>query len=368
MMKALIVGGTGPSGPFLANGLIERGYKVTIFHRGTHEIPEIVPAIEHIHGDPHFRETIEAALGDRTFDVVIATYGRIRFVAEALAGKTPCFIAIGGVPSYRGYFDPRANFPAGLKVPVPEDAPLVMSEREQRFSWLIKSTEDAVLNTHPNGAVYRYPYVYGPYQLVPREWCIIRRILDKRPAILLPDGGLSLMTHGYAGNLAHGVLLAIDHPKAAAGQIYNCGDEEQLSLRQVVEVICRELNHKLEIVSVPDSFGTAARSITVGGSINHAVMDLFKIKTQLGYRDLIPAVEAITKTSRWYVTHQPEPGGEIEQRLQDPFDYTAEDKLIDILRDARERAQTVAAREITRIAHPYPHPKEPGLTRDHRNR
>jgi hypothetical protein len=34
---------------------------------------------------------------DRTFDVVIATYGRIRFVAEALAGKTPCFIAIGGL-------------------------------------------------------------------------------------------------------------------------------------------------------------------------------------------------------------------------------------------------------------------------------
>src|SRR6266849_791464 len=47
LMKALIVGGTGPSGPFLANGLIERGYKVTIFHRGTHEIPEIVPEVAH---------------------------------------------------------------------------------------------------------------------------------------------------------------------------------------------------------------------------------------------------------------------------------------------------------------------------------
>jgi len=127
MMKALIVGGTGPSGPFLANGLLERGYQVTIFHRGTHEIPEIVPEVTHIHGDPHFRETIEAALGDRTFDVVIATYGRIRFVAEALSGKTPCFIAIGGVPSYRGLADPSANFPVGLKVPVPEDAPAANS-------------------------------------------------------------------------------------------------------------------------------------------------------------------------------------------------------------------------------------------------
>jgi nucleoside-diphosphate-sugar epimerase len=368
MMKALIVGGTGPSGPFLANGLIERGYKVTIFHRGTHEIPEIKPEVEHIHGDPHFRDTIESALGSRTFDVVIATYGRIRFVAEALAGKTPCFVAIGGVPSYRGYFNPRANFPAGLRVPVPEHAPLVTSEQEHRFSWLIKSTEDAVLNTHPDGVVFRYPYVYGPYQLVPREWCIIRRILDNRPCILLPEGGLSLMTHGYAENLAHGVLLAIDNPTKAAGQIYNCGDEEQLSLRQVVEVICRELNHEMEIISVPDSFGTAARSITIGGSVNHAVMDLFKIKTQLGYRDVIPSVEAIAKTAQWYVAHQPEPGGEIEQRLQDPFDYATEDSLIEILRSARQQARAVAAREITWLAHPYPHPKKPGLMRDHRNR
>ncbi len=367
-MKALIVGGTGPSGPFLANGLIERGFEVTIFHRGTHEIPEIGPEVAHIHGDPHFRETIESALGDRTFDAVIATYGRIRFVAEALAGKTPCFIAIGGVPSYRGYFDPRANFPAGLKVPVPEDAPLVMSEGEQRFSWLIKSTEDAVLSAHPNGVVYRYPYVYGPYQLVPREWCIIRRILDKRSSIMLPDGGLSLMTHGYAENLAHAVLLAIDHPKVAAGQIYNCGDEDQLSLRQVVEVISRELNHPLELVSVPSSFGTAARAVSIGGSNNHVVMDLFKIKTQLGYRDRITAVEAIAKTAHWYVEHQPAPGSEIEQRLQDPFDYQAEDKVIAILREAREKTQAVAAREVTHIAHPYAHPKEPGLARDHRNR
>jgi nucleoside-diphosphate-sugar epimerase len=369
MQKALIVGGTGPSGPFLANGLIARGYKVTIFHRGTHEIPEIPPEVDHIHGDPHFRETIESALGDQTFDVVIATYGRIRFIAEATAGKTPLFIAIGGVPSYRGFFDRSANFPTGLKVPVPEDAPLVMSEQEHRFSWLIKNTEDAVLAAHPNGVVYRYPYVYGPYQLVPREWSIIRRILDGRRTILLPDGGLSLMTHGYAENLAHAVLLAVDQPFAAAGQIYNCGDEEQLTLRQVVQVICRELNHDLEAISIPDSFGSAARAITLaGGGVFHSVMDLYKIKTQLGYRDLIPATEAIAKTSHWYVKNQPDRGGEIETRLQDPFDYAAEDQLIEILRDGARRAAAVATHEVVPIPHPYPHPKEPGLVRDHRNR
>ena len=93
-MKALVVGGTGPTGPFIVNGLIERGYEVTIFHRGTHEIPEIPPEVEHIHGDPHFRETIDATLAGRTFDLAVVTYGRIRFLAEALVGKIGRFVGV----------------------------------------------------------------------------------------------------------------------------------------------------------------------------------------------------------------------------------------------------------------------------------
>src|SRR5580704_14147709 len=145
MKSALIVGGTGPSGPFLVNGLRDRGYTVAILHRGTHEIPEIGPDVEHLHADPHFRETLDPAIAGRTFDVVIATYGRIRLIAEAFEGKTAQFIGIGGVPSYRGFMDPNANFPVGLPIPVSETAQTVQSDAESRFSYLIASTEQAVL-------------------------------------------------------------------------------------------------------------------------------------------------------------------------------------------------------------------------------
>ena len=37
-MRALVIGGTGPTGPHVIDGLLKRGYEVTIFHRGTHEI------------------------------------------------------------------------------------------------------------------------------------------------------------------------------------------------------------------------------------------------------------------------------------------------------------------------------------------
>ena len=51
-MRALVIGGTGPTGHFIVNGLRERGYRVAILHRGRHELPEIPDDVEHIHTDP----------------------------------------------------------------------------------------------------------------------------------------------------------------------------------------------------------------------------------------------------------------------------------------------------------------------------
>ncbi|HKV54139.1 MAG TPA: NAD-dependent epimerase/dehydratase family protein [Candidatus Binataceae bacterium] len=363
-----MVGGTGPTGPFLVSGLQERGYDVTIFHRGTHEIPEIPANVEHIHGDPHFRETIETAIGRRTYDLVVATYGRLRAVAEALVGKTPRFIGVGGFALYRGFFNPKVLYPAGMLTPIAEDDPVTASEEEQRFSYLIASTEREVLRYHPSGTMFRYPYVYGPYQLVPREWCVIRRILDGRRAIIIGDGGLTLMTHGYAANLAHAVLLAVDKPEASAGQAYNCGDERQLSLRQVVEVIAHEMSHEMEIIDVPGRVAAASSALALQATPHHRLVDLFKLKTELGYRDPVPVTEAIARTVRWYLEHRPEPGGEIEKRLQDPFDYDAEDRFITVYRESITRMSSVAFAKVERTPHPYPHPKVPGQARDHRQR
>ena len=97
-MNALVIGGTGPTGYFLVNGLRARGYDVTIFHSGRHERDEIPPEVEHLHGDPFAPGAIEAALGARSFDVCIATYGRLRRLAEAMLGRCGRFLSIGARP------------------------------------------------------------------------------------------------------------------------------------------------------------------------------------------------------------------------------------------------------------------------------
>jgi len=366
-MRALVVGGTGPTGPFIVNGLRARGYRVSVFHRGTHEVPEIPEDVEHIHGDPHFRETIDEAIGSRTFDLVVATYGRLRHIAEAMVGRTDRFIAVGGFASYRGFIQPTDLKPAGLPIPVSEEATLVASEDEQRFSWMMVSAEKAVMEAHPEAALFRYPYVYGPHQIVPREWCVIRRILDGRRQIIVPDAGLALVTHGYAENLAHAVLLAVDHPEASSGQIYNCGDDRQLTLAQIVEVIARTLGQEIELVSMPRQLALPARPLALVG-YHHTLLDLTKIRAQLGYRDVVPAAEALARTARWYVEHPPERGGEIEERLGDPFDYPAEDELISRYQALLDELACRDDRQIGLDHHPYPHPIQAGQARDHRNR
>jgi nucleoside-diphosphate-sugar epimerase len=340
-VRALVIGGTGPTGHFIVNGLRARGFAVTIFHTGRHEVPEIPSDVEHIHADPFAPGSLETALDGRSFEVCIATYGRLRRVAEAMVGRCARFLSIGGVPAYRGFMNPALFSPAGLPVPLREDAAKVEREGEDAKGFRIARTEEAVFAAQPEATHFRYPYVYGPYQLVPREWCIVRRILDRRPFIVLPEDGLTLHHYGYAENLAHAVLLALDRPERALGQVYHCADDEVLTLRQVVEIVVSALGASLEIVSMPWQLAVPARPLLAQPLPTHRVFDLAKIRDELGYRDVVAPREALGRTARWLVEHPPAPGGQEETVLQDPFDYPAEDRLV-----AAWKAALVALPEV----------------------
>lgn len=329
-----MIGGTGPTGHLIVRGLRARGHEVAILHTGRHEHPDNPEDLEHIHADPYDPEATQAALEGRSFDVCVAMYGRLRRLAELMVGRCGRFLSVGGVPAYRGFMNAELFSPTGLPVPTAEDAPLVRVPEEDQKGYRIVRTEEAVLGHHPTAAHFRYPYVYGPYQLVPREWCIVRRILDGRRHIILAEDGLTLHHHGYTENLAHALLLAVDQPGASAGQIYNCADDEVLSLRQVVEIVAAALDARLEIVSMPWKLAAPARPLVAQPQTTHRVLDLGKIRRQLGYRDVVPAREALARTARWLAAHPPEPGGMEETVLQDPFDYAAEDHLIEGWRKA----------------------------------
>jgi nucleoside-diphosphate-sugar epimerase len=325
-MKALIIGGTGPTGPFIVNGLLERGYAVDMLHSGRNEVPEIPEEVVHIHTDAYDPEKLASALDGRRYDLCVASYGRLRAIAELTAGKVGRFISIGGFPALLGYMNPFAFEPHGMPVPTSADGPYVLDEALDTKGYRIRLTEQALLEHQPEATHFRYPYVYGPRQPVPREWLIVKRILDGRPHIILPDGGLTLHHFGYSENLAHAILLAVDHPNRCRGEIYNAADQEVLTLRSVVEVIAKALDHSWEIVNLPWEIALPARPFITQPLTTHRVLDISKLEHDLGYRDVVPPREALARAARWLVEH-PLPAGQ-QALLQDPFDYAAEDALI----------------------------------------
>ena len=337
-MDALVIGGTGPTGHYIVNGLIARGFTVAILHTGRHEVDEIPSEVEHIHTDPFDPLALQAAIAGRTWDLTIATYGRLRRVAEIFKSHTEKFISVGGGPAYRGYMNTPAMWPEGMRVPTPEDAPKTRSEAEDGKGYRVLKSEAVVFEHHPTATHFRYPMIYGRYQIAPREWLIVKRILDQRPFIILPDGGLTLNHHGGAANMAHAVLLAVDHPEVAAGQVYNCGDANVMTLRQVVEVCSQALDYNWEIISMPYDLAVCARPLVAQPWSTHRMFDLSKIKSELGYRDIVDPVEGISEAARWYVDN---PVGERGRKaLQDPFDYAAEDELAAAWRDLTKRMPT----------------------------
>jgi nucleoside-diphosphate-sugar epimerase len=371
-MRALVVGGTGPSGPHVVSGLLERGFDVSIFHRGVHE-PVDLGDVRHIHGDPHFVDTIDAALGSETFDVVVAMYGRVVLLADALAGRCGQFVSVGGTPAYLNIIEPGRTRPWGTSLPLREDAPLADSTGEPpKLARLVLAAERAVLEHCEaggfRGSVIRTPAIHGPRNVMPHEWLVLQRLADGRPTMLLPDSGLGIMARCAAPNAAAVVLACVDHPDTSAGQVYNCSDDDQYSWRTWVDLVAEAAGGEIEVVGLPTELSGMLRATLtpLEGYNPQTMLDTRKAREELGYRQAITASKQIRDTVAWLLEHPPV----LEELVAwiDPFDYEREDRLLATYRRAIEQVVAEAGWDAPELHHPMPHPKQTTVGKDERGR
>ncbi|HJM89089.1 MAG TPA: NAD-dependent epimerase/dehydratase family protein [Dehalococcoidia bacterium] len=333
MSRALVVGGTGPTGPHIVNALLADGYEVVIFHTGAHEA-ELDGKVEHRHGDARDAESIAAALGDERWDVAVCTSGRLRALAEHLSGKTGRLVGITGQPVYAGSNLPT---PTGkLPLPVPEDAER-QSDKEG-YTGRVAVGEDQLFEQHANGdfetVIVRYPGIFGPRAPINHEWAVVRRIIDERPFMLMPHDGASYFQRGAAENVGRLVYLAATHPRAA-GEAFNAGDDRVMSSLHVAEVIADELGSAIEFLGVPAELCRGVYPLAEKSSI---VLDMSKRRELLGYSDVVEVEVATRQTARWLIDHPPDeddlrPGG------HGRIDYEREDGIAAAWRELLAAAQ-----------------------------
>jgi nucleoside-diphosphate-sugar epimerase len=265
------------------------------------------------------------------FDAAISTSGRLSHVVAVLEGRVESLAAVTGLPGYVGWQVPPDH--TGFPVPLREGDPPTREVGQAVGDGLtarVLENERAVLEAAGRGAfraaILRYTMVYGPHSYVPFEWFLVRRVLDGRRRLALESDGLMLPQRGYAENLASAVILAMDHPEAN-GRIFNVGDEQVLSVRAIAETIAGALDHEFEFVSVPLAASPCGNPFALR---QNTMFDLGAIRG-LGYRDLLPVVEATRRAARWMVEHPVGRGSSEEASLgARAFDYAAEDRAIEI--------------------------------------
>ena len=321
--KVLVVGGTGPTGAPIVRRLVEARSRVTVYHTGLHEAA-LPDEVQHIHGDPRSVDDIHQRLGSSQWDVAICTSGRLRLLATELAGKTGRLVGITGQPVYRGAVRPTPD--GTLVVPVPESA-----ERQsdaENYTGRVAIGEDQVLEQHQRGdfegVVVRYPGVYGENGHLNHEWAIVKRVLDGRARMAMPDGGATYFQRGYAENLALLVCLAATRNEAA-GQVFNAGDERVMNARHVAQVILDELGYEMDLVDIPSRFVPGSYPLAQKSSI---VLDMFKARQLLGYRDVVDVEEATRRTARW-LANNAELGRGSSPAFAGSLSYDDEDRILD---------------------------------------
>ncbi len=321
--SVLVVGGTGPTGTAIVRRFIDAGLHVTVYHTGRHE-GALAKEVEHIHGDPRSAEDIHRQLESSQWDVAICTSGRLRLLATELAGKATRLVGITGQPVYRGTMRPT---PEGtVMVPVPETAD--RQSDADNYTGRVAIGEDQVLEQHRRGdfegVIVRYPGVYGEYGHLNHEWAIVKRVLDGRTRMAMPNGGATYFQRGYAENLGQLVFLSATRAEAA-GEVFNGGDERVMNGRQVAQVILDELEYQMEVIDIPSRFVPGTYPLAQKSSI---VLDMSKARELLGYRDVVDVEQATRLTARW-LRNNPDVGRATNPAFGGSLEYEHEDQALD---------------------------------------
>ncbi len=326
-MKILIIGGTRFIGPYVVRGLVERGHDVSVFHRGQHKPdPHFPPNVEYVHGDRRDESPAARLLRDVRPDVVIDmiafTRADAEFLVRTFAGVARRLVVPSSQDVYRAYGRLHRTEPGPPDpVPLDEDAPLreKQSIHGERYE---KRDVEAVVMSHSAapGTILRLPAVYGPGDY--RLYEYVRRLLDRRPAIILEDRAAAWRwTYGYVENMAHAIVLAALDDRAA-GRIYNVGEsDEPLSTRQRVEDLAAVVNWSGRVIALP-SDRLPPRLVEPLDWSQDWVTDSGRIRRELGYREVVPYDQGLTRMIAWMRNHPNEKFAPTREQ------YAEEDQII----------------------------------------
>jgi len=339
-MRVLLIGGSGFIGSPLATELRSHGHEIAVFHRGTGATASR-PGERHLLGDRNrlslHRDGLREFAPEAIVDLILASGEQARELTEVARALTSRLVVLSSADVYRAWGIVQGIEPGRLEpLPIAEDAalrsfPNVYSDKQLEtmravFSWLPESydkiaVEREVMNSGVPATVLRLPMVYGPGDPLHRCFPVVKRIADARPAMILSDDLAAWrLPRGYVQNVAHAIGLAVTSERAA-GRIYNVCEEPCLTELEWQTRIANEAGWQGRFV-VLRAEETPGHLLPPGNTRQHLVLSSERIRSELGYRELVPAGEALRRTIDWERRNPPDSMDEKQ------FDYALEDQSL----------------------------------------
>lgn len=257
MVKALVIGGTRNLGPPLVSSLLERGFQVTVFHRGQTQTP-LPSSVEQVYGDRTVAEQLLAALAGKSFDVIVDTTlytgDDARATARIFQSRVGRYIMLSTGQVYlvrlglsRPFLEKDYEGPT---IPVPDNA---FELEEWRYGIDKRAAEDALMLAHREFGfpitVLRLPMVNSERDHHYRIAGYLARLRDGGP-ILIPDGSHLRLRHVYGGDVVRAIvdLTATDYGR---GEAYNLYRDEEVSIEEFLGLLASMDGAELRIACVP---------------------------------------------------------------------------------------------------------------------
>ena len=312
-MRALITGGAGFIGSHLSEALLDDGHQVVVLDDlSTGSIDNILRLKSHphfvYHVDTIANEPLLAQHIDRC-DVVfhLAAAVGVRLIVDAPvrtietnvngtevvlrhAAKRRRLVLIASTSEVYG---------KGTNVPFAEDSDLVLGPTVQhRWAYACSKAIDEFL-----GLAYwkekRVPVVVarlfntvGPRQtgrygmVVPT---FVGQAITDQPITIFGDGSQT-RSFAFVGDVVRALVRLVHEPKAT-GDIFNVGNDEEVSIRTLAETIKTMTESSSDIVTIPydEAYETGFEDMP------RRVPDLHKIEALLGWRPQLPLHETLTR-------------------------------------------------------------------------
>jgi nucleoside-diphosphate-sugar epimerase len=318
-----------------------------VFNRGS-TLTQLPEGVEQITGDRHslrdFTSRFRALAPSVVIDMCAYNESEAALLMDVFNGIARRVVVVSSMDVYRGwdrFFNRDTS--ADIQVsPFTEESPLrerFYPKREQapdasdwRYDYEKILVERAV-SKYPDlpSTILRLASIYGPGDPQRRLFDTLKRMDDKRPAILLDEAKAKWRwTWGYVENAAQAIVLATTD-RRAENRIYNIGEEQARTQEEWIQALARITGWNGRLLVVNESELPA--HLQDSGPVDFR-QDLAshsgKIRRELNYTEMVSFDDGLARTVDWLRKNPP--------LNIDPkeFDYEAEDACLRRLVESKD--------------------------------